>query len=227
MTHMPSADPGAPVPANQGAGAHHEPGRWPRSLRWLRAEAMPLLVMLALLFVARSSFANHYQVPSGSMQPTLQPGDRVVVDMRAYGLRIPFTGIVLAGHDEPAPGDVVVFKSPDDGTRLIKRVVAVAGQTVSLVEGRLWIDGRPLQAGDAGQALEHFGSRQVQLDLSDGGGPDIAPLVIPEGMALVLGDHRGRSADGRYFGLVRSHDLYARALGVYWRSGEGPVWKKL
>ena len=218
------ADPASPDPDSSRRHSPHAAGRWPRALRWLRVEATPLLVMLALLFVARSSFANHYQVPSGSMQPTLEPGDRVVVDMRAYGLRIPFTGIALTGHTEPAPGDVVVFKSPDDGTRLIKRVVAVAGQTVALVDGRLWIDGRALEAG---QDLERFGGKQIQLDLRDGGGPDIAPLVIPDGMALVPGDHRGRSADGRYFGLVRSHDLYARALGVYWRSGQGPVWKPL
>ena len=50
---------------------------------------------------------------------------------------------------------------------------------------------------------------------------------VPEGQVLVMGDHRGRSFDGRYFGLVPAKALYARAVGVYWRSGEGPVWKKL
>lgn len=226
MTPMPSATPGSPAPDST-APTPRVPDRRTRALHWLRVEATPVLVMLALLLAARSSFANHYQVPSGSMQPTLQPGDRVVVDMRAYGLRIPFTGIELTTHGEPAPGDVVVFKSPGDGTRLIKRVVAVAGQTVALEEGRLWIDGRPLQAGDAADDEERFDGKRVRLDLGDGGGPDIAAQVIPEGMALVLGDHRGRSADGRQFGLVRSRDLYAKALAVYWRSGEGPVWKAL
>ena len=62
-----------------------------RALAWLKKEALPLLVMLGLLAAARDTLANHYVVPSGSMQPTLQPGDRVVVDMRAYGLRLPFT----------------------------------------------------------------------------------------------------------------------------------------
>ena len=66
-----------------------------RVAAWLYREALPLLLMLALLVVARSSFANHYHVPSGSMQPTLEPGDRVVVDMSAYGLRVPFTRHVL------------------------------------------------------------------------------------------------------------------------------------
>lgn len=185
-----------------------------------------LLLLIVLMGVARSSFANHYVVPSGSMEPTLQVGDRVAVDMSAYGLRVPFTTIELLGRDRPRPGEVVVFKSPADGTRLIKRVVAVGGQVVELVDGRLRIDGVPLQVG-GGDEAERFGARVAALDLDDGGGPDIAPLRIPEGKVLVLGDHRGRSADGRYFGLVDERAFYGKALGVFWRSGEGPVWKQL
>jgi signal peptidase I len=195
-------------------------------LRRLLREHGPLLLLVLLMVVARSSFANHYQVPSGSMQPTLQPGDRVVVDMSAYGLRVPFTAIEVVARGTPTPGDVVVFKSPHDGTRLIKRVAAVSGQTVALRQGRLWIDGRPLQADGEGGA-ERVGDRIVQLDLSHGGGPDIAPVTIPAGQVLVLGDHRGNSADGRYFGLVPADALYAKAVGVYWRQGDGPVWKPL
>ena len=67
----------------------------------------------------------------------------------------------------------------------------------------------------------------MHLDLADGGGPDIEGLTIPAGMALVLGDHRGNSADGRYFGLVPMQALYGRAVAVYWRSGEGFAWKRL
>ena len=199
----------------------------PRSIAaWLRREALPLLVLLLLLGTARASFANHYQVPSGSMQPTLQPGDRVAVDMSAYGLRVPFTRHVLVQRGVPRRGDVAVFNSPADGVRLIKRVVAVAGDHVRLRDGRLTINDVPL-ALDDGAPVEDFGTRLARLDLADGGGPDIPGVVVPPGHVLVLGDHRGRSADGRWFGFVEADALYGRAVAVYWRRGEGPGWQRL
>ena len=199
----------------------------PRSIAaWLRREALPLLVLLLLLGTARASFANHYQVPSGSMQPTLQPGDRVAVDMSAYGLRVPFTRHVLVQRGVPRRGDVAVFNSPADGVRLIKRVVAVAGDHVRLRDGRLTINDVPL-ALDDGAPVEDFGTRLARLDLADGGGPDIPGVVVPPGHVMVLGDHRGRSADGRWFGFVEADALYGRAVAVYWRRGEGPGWQRL
>ena len=199
----------------------------PRSIAaWLRREALPLLVLLLLLGTARASFANHYQVPSGSMQPTLQPGDRVAVDMSAYGLRVPFTRHVLVQRGVPSRGDVAVFNSPADGVRLIKRVVAVAGDHVRLRDGRLTINDVPL-ALDDGAPVEDYGTRLARLDLADGGGPDIPGVVVPPGHVLVLGDHRGRSADGRWFGFVEADALYGRAVAVYWRRGEGPGWQRL
>ena len=193
---------------------------------WLRSEGKSLLVMLVLLTVARTSFANHYTVPTGSMEHTLMPGDHVVVDMSAYGLRVPFTDTTLIERGQPQRGDVAVFKSPVDGTRLIKRVVAVGGDRVSVIDGHLSIDDRPLAA--AGERdVEWFGAHRASLNLDAGGGPDVFDASIPAGQVLVMGDHRGNSQDGRYFGLVPAKSLYAKALGVYWRSGEGPVWKSL
>ncbi len=202
---------------------HPNPARRPAAV-W--KEARSLLLLLLLMGLARTSFANHYQVPSGSMEPTLFPGDRVAVDMSAYGVRVPHTDVQLVRRGVPQRGDVVVFKSPADGTRLIKRVVAVGGDRVRLVDGRLHINGRALASADDPQA-EVFGERVAQLDLDMGGGPDIPGLTIPAGKLLVLGDHRGNSVDGRYFGLVDAATIYARAVGVYWRAGEGPVWKRL
>ncbi len=191
---------------------------------WWR-EAMRLLALIALLGTARASFANHYVVPSGSMQHTLEVGDRVAVDMRAYGLRLPLGNRVVWSTGTPQRGDVAVFDSPVDGTRLIKRVAAVAGDQVRLVDGHLWINGRALAAAD-GQ-VEHFGVHAAPLDLDHGGGPDIDGLIVPPGQVLMLGDHRGNSEDGRFFGLVQAKTLYGRAVAVYWRRGEGLGWRRL
>ncbi|KRG45152.1 signal peptidase I [Stenotrophomonas pictorum JCM 9942] len=199
------------------------PPRHP-AIAWLRREALPLAVMLLLLGVARDTLANHYQVPSGSMQPTLQPGDRVAVDMRAYGVRLPFTQMQLLATGTPQRGDVAVFDSPADGTRLIKRVVAVGGDRVALRGGYLSINGRLLQQG---VACELFDGKPVQLDLDAGGGPDIPGFTLPAGKLLVMGDHRGNSFDGRFFGLVDADKVYGKALAVYWRRGEGLEWQRL
>jgi signal peptidase I len=197
-----------------------------RVRRWIRTEGKSLLLMVVLLTVARTSFANHYTVPSGSMEPTLMPGDHVAVDMSAYGLRIPFTDVTLVSRGEPQRGDVVIFKSPADGTRLIKRVAAVGGDRVSVIDGHLSINGVPLASADEPD-VEVFGARRATLNLDAGGGPDVIDATIPAGQVLVMGDHRGNSFDGRSFGLVPAKSLYAKAVGVFWRSGEGPVWKSL
>lgn len=199
--------------------------RGERMRRWLRREGLPMFCLLGLLLFARSSLANHYHVPSGSMEPALVPGDRVVVDMRAYGLRVPFTGWTVWDGATPARGDVVVFRSPVDGLRLVKRVVAVGGDRVDLVDGRLAINGRPLAAGP--DAPEDFGDVQVTLNLDAGGGPDLDGLRVPAGQVLVLGDHRGASVDGRFFGFVPAAAIYGQARGVFWRRGDGPGWRPL
>ena len=197
-----------------------------KARRWLRSELPQIVLMLALLAAARDSFANHYYVPSGSMEHTLEIGDRVAVDMRAYGVRLPFTDVQLIATGTPERGDIAVFDSPQDGTRLIKRVAAVAGDKVELVDGRLNINGVPLEATGADD-IEVFRSHRAMLNLSHGGGPDIHGLTVPEGQVLMLGDARGNSIDGRFFGLVPASELYGRALAVYYRRGEGLVWRRL
>lgn len=197
-----------------------------RTQHWMRREIPQIVLMLAMLAAARDSFANHYFVPSGSMEHTLEIGDRVIVDMRAYGLRLPFTDIELLDVDAPAPGDIAVFNSPEDGERLIKRVVAIAGDEVELVDGRLSINGASLESIDD-RDTELFRHHRATLNLSHGGGPDIHQLTIPEGQVLMLGDARGNSHDGRFFGLVPAGELYGRAVAVYYRRGEGFGWNRL
>jgi signal peptidase I len=190
--------------------------------RW-KSEAVSLAMVLLLVTAARSSLADHYYVPSGSMEYSLLPGDRVIVDKTAYGLRVPLTKVDVVGARTPERGDVAVFDSPLDGTRLIKRIVAVGGDVVTLADGRLAVNGEVL--GD--REIERFGGREALLNLSDGGGGDIGDLEVPEGKVLALGDHRGNSVDGRYFGLLDERELFGRAVAIYYRRGEGFVWRAL
>lgn len=197
----------------------------PRSRRLAR-ELAPVAVLALVILVARSSLADHYWVPSGSMEPTLQPGDYVLVDKTAYGLRVPFTGWRLTGGESPAPGEIVIFDAPRDGTRLIKRVIAVGGNRVAVRDGNVYLDGDPTWLPGR-RELEQLGERRVPLDLRYGGGPDLGPLRIPRGFVLVMGDARGNSRDGRSFGLIPEDSIYARAEAVYLRRGAGLVWRRL
>jgi signal peptidase I len=194
----------------------------------LISEGLSLLILVALMTGARSSLADHYYVPSGSMEYALIPGDRVVVDKTAYGLRIPLTTIDVVGARGPERGDVAIFDSPRDGTRLIKRIVAVGGDVVSVEDGLLSVNGRVLDERlGAQQAIERYGDRHVLLNLSDGGGPDLPEQRVPDGMVLALGDHRGSSLDGRHWGFVDENALYGKAVAVYYRRGDGFTWRAL
>ncbi len=204
---------------------HHRTTGLVRTARVLR-EWLPVLLFVALVLTARSSLADHYHVPSGSMEPNLVPGDHVVVDKAAYGLRMPFTLRVLVPRNTPERGEVVIFDSPENGERLIKRVVAVGGDVVAVRRGRVLIDGQPLATPPA-PGTEWFDDRAVALNLANGGGPELPPIRVPEGQVLVLGDHRGNSRDGRYFGFIPVAAIYGRAEGVFWRSSEGPTWRPL
>jgi signal peptidase I len=196
----------------------------PRS--WLR-EIIPVLVAVAVVLVARSSFADHYVVPSGSMEPTVQVGDQVCVSKIAYGLRVPASHAYFVRGASPARGEVVVLASPTDGEVLLKRVVAVPGDVVEVDAGHVTIDGvaAPVSERDGG-LVEDLDGHMHPLGGEYGGGPDFGPTRVPADRFLVLGDNRGNSRDGRFFGWVARDAILGRALAVCLRDGK-PVWRPL
>ncbi len=178
------------------------------------------------MLLARGSLADHYRVPSGSMLPTVEVGDRVLVAKAAYGLRVPLTELWLGEPRMPARGDVVVLASPEDGRVLLKRVVAVAGDRVEVRGGEVRIDGRAAPVRTvAGREEEELGGRRHPVHLG-AGGPDFGPTVVPAGHLLVMGDNRDNSHDGRSFGFVRVETLLGQALGVY-AGADGLGWRAL
>ncbi len=185
-----------------------------------RGVIRPLLQTAAVAFVAltaRASVADHYRVPTGSMEPTVQVGDRIVVNKAAYGLRIPFSERWLLRFSTPARGEVVVLDPPQEEKSdnptfvLLKRVVATAGDLVEVRDGRVVIDGEPTD---------------VSPNLELGGGPDFGPIRVPTGKVLVLGDNRGNSRDGRTFGFIDREQVLGRAFAVVGRDGK-PAFEKL
>ncbi len=179
-------------------------------------------VLLGGLLVGRASFADHYRVPTGSMLPTIELDDHVLVSKAAYGLRLPLTERYLVRWGEPARGDVVVLSNPSgESTPLLKRVVAVPGDEVEVRDGRLLLGGVPVPIEGGREVL----GRPHVVRLDDGGGPPFGPTVVPPGRFLVMGDNRGNSHDGRSFGLVEGEALLGHVLAVVYRNG--PVWERL
>src|SRR5215469_10542316 len=109
----------------------------------LLAANKSLLIFLGLMLVFRSAVADWMYVPSGSMNPTIVEGDRILVDKAAYGWRIPFTTIRMTRGADPQRGDIAIFPSPEDGTVLVKRVVGLPGDTIEMRDEQLLINGRP------------------------------------------------------------------------------------
>lgn len=198
-----------------------------RALRRSSRSVVAWLALAGVFFVGRSSFADHYRVPSGSMSPTVEVGDHVIVEKLAYGLRIPMTHDYLVRTGEPRRGDVVVLDSPDDDIVLLKRVVAVPGDRVEVRGGQLDINEQPVPIELRGdQWYEREGDRLHPIDLAMGGGPDFGPVTVPPDSYLVLGDNRGNSRDGRFFGWVARSRILGRAEGIIWRAGR-LTWKPL
>ena len=200
-------------------------------LRRLVRDWSTTALMIGVLLTFRSSLADWYDVPTGSMQPTIMVGERVVVNKLAYGLKLPFTRVRLSTWGEPQHGDVVTFPSPRDGQRLIKRVVAVGGDVVAMRDGRLVLDdevleyrpapgpGWPLPPDDTathGWFREYLAGVEHDVMTTDRRPRlrDWGPLVVPTGQVLVLGDNRDNSADGRVFGFVSSDLIEGRAEAV-------------
>jgi signal peptidase I len=179
-----------------------------------------VLAAAAVALVARSSLADHYVVPTGSMLPTVQLEDHVVVSKLAYGVHLPLLHGYLARFGGPARGDVVVLTAPDTGIVLLKRVAAVPGDRVRVHRGTLEVNGAPVpvEARD-GVLREALGAKPHLLDLENGGGPDLGPVTLPRDRYLVLGDNRGDSRDGRYFGLVDGDAILGHVEGVLIRGG--------
>ncbi len=181
------------------SGEHAEPsnslGRYARSV--LSFVGMVVLV-IAMSWVMRTFIFGAYEIPTGSMETTIMPGERVIAERISYAF------------GQPEKGDIVTFDDPEiRGRTLIKRVIATGGQTVDLVDGAVLVDGQPLD--------EPYVHGEQSFPLVPAYGLDISyPYTVPEGHIWVMGDNRTKSSDSRYFGAVSVENVTGKAVLTYW-----------
>jgi signal peptidase I len=175
----------------------------PSRSRWVLEWLAVLVVALVLAVVVRTYVAQMFYIPSGSMLPTLQVGDRIVVDKLSYHL-----------HDVHR-GDIVVFRRPPledaDYTDLVKRVIGLPGDTISAVGGRVDINGKPL-------AEPWLPSPEPETLPSPLTAPYSLnhPYKVPPGYYYVMGDNRTDSEDSRYFGPISSSLIVGKMVFTVW-----------
>jgi signal peptidase I len=179
----------------------HQRSAGARSSRWLLELGIVVLVAILVAVLLRTFVVATYSIPSGSMEPTLQVGDRIVVDKLSYDLH---------GVDR---ANIVVFSTPPHEdcagppvSDLVKRVIGLPGETIALSAGRVYIDGKLLP--------EPWLPATAQADTYPG--PTAAPYSlhrpfrIPNGYVYVMGDNRTASCDSRYWGPVAESTIVGK-----------------
>ena len=203
-----------------------------RARHWWKKEICPLLLTALVVFAVRSSLADWNDVPTGSMRPTILEGDRVFVNKLAYDFKVPFTTWHIAEWGNPQRGDIVVFFSPHDGKRLVKRVIGLPGDTIELRNNALVINGEPVTYQPIAEELLRdipVAAREGRIFATEklpsqahavAGYPalpaprDFAPLRVAQGQYFMMGDNRDDSFDSRFWGTVERKQIVGRATAV-------------
>jgi signal peptidase I len=187
------------------------------------AEAIVVALVLALLI--RTFVVQAFKIPSGSMEPTLEIGDHILVNKFIYGIKIPFTHLSFGAWEQPKRGDVIVFIYPLEPEKdFIKRVVGVPGDTVKIVNKKLLINGAEAQDPHAVYKEDTLLPGDTQKR------DNFGPITVPPGKIFVLGDNRDRSLDSRFWGFVPQEDVKGKAFIIYWswdRQETNVRWKRL
>jgi signal peptidase I len=172
------------------------------------AEALAVAVLLALFI--RTFIVQAFKIPSGSMLPTLQIGDHILVNKLRYGVRVPFVGRVLEFAD-PRRGDIIVFVYPVDPKKdFIKRVVGAPGDRVEVRHKKILVNDQ--EVDDPYAHFEDGPGATSRLTPRD----NFGPVVVPDDKVFVMGDNRDRSYDSRFWGFVPLDDVRGKAFLIYW-----------
>lgn len=185
-----------------------------------------LFPVLFVVLMLRSFLVEPFQIPSGSMLPTLNIGDFILVNKYHYGLRLPVLNTKVVELNDPKAGDVVVFKYPrDPSVNYIKRVIGLPGDRIRYQNKMLFVNGKP-QAQQLLAQLPPLKPEQLLLtenldgiqhqvyhDVASSG--IVGEWVVPQGQYFVMGDNRDNSNDSRYWGFVPDELLVGKAFAVW------------
>ena len=191
--------------------------------------------VLLLVLVLRSFLYEPFQIPSGSMLPTLEVGDFILVNKYTYGLRLPVAGTKILSVNDPQRGEIMVFKEPDNpNINFIKRVIGVPGDTILYVNKNLFINGEKVPESFVGERLDDFDPRmgvrpvyrlfdetiggtthEIRKDMMIPNRRAEGEWVVPEGHYFVMGDNRDRSNDSRFWGFVPDSHVVGKAVYIW------------
>ena len=194
--------------------------------------------VLLIVLVLRSFLVEPFQIPSGSMIPTLEVGDFILVNKYTYGLRLPVIGTKIVPMNDPKRGEVMVFIPPHDKRYFIKRVVGLPGDTIRYEDKVLYVNGEQVMAEPVGDVqiempngfertgtlynetlggVEHL-TQIINAPSRDG---DRTVWVVPEGHYFMMGDNRDNSADSRVWGAVPEKNIVGKAFAVWMHKEPG------
>ena len=193
--------------------------------------------VLALVLVLRSFLFEPFQIPTGSMIPTLEIGDFILVNKYAYGLRLPVIGTKIVDIDEPQRGEVMVFIPPHENQYYIKRVIGLPGDTVRYEDGELFINREPVHKEADGEITVNsaFGpitgtswteviggiEHTIQTKNQFRRNPARTLWVVPPDSYFMMGDNRDESSDSRVWGVVPQENIVGKAVAVWMHKEPG------
>jgi signal peptidase I len=206
-----------------------KPHRTWNEILWDYVQSLGVALILALMI--KHSVVEAYKIPSGSMEKTLLVGDFLLANKFIYGMRlpIPYTDIKLPALAEPKPGDIVIFRYPGDQRQnYIKRLIAVEGQKVKIVNKQVFVDDKPVSLPPHGQYLDAnrnfpyntsgqwVRTKGGQVWYTEGRRDNMPETIVPKGMLFMMGDNRDNSADSRFWGFLDRNLVLGKAMIIHW-----------
>lgn len=201
-------------------------------MAWFFEYGRSFFPALLLVWIIRSFIVQPYRVPTGSLEPTVMPGDFIVVKQFSYGLRLPVTQKKIWETGEPKRGDIALFYWPiDPSVRYVKRVIGLPGDHVVYKDKVLTINGKTMSQEEVGPDMneepgeipqpvmrkrENLDGIMHNIFVSKHGGDDKSfDITVPANQYFMMGDNRDSSYDSRYWGFVPEANLIGRAFGVW------------